>query len=48
MKFITLKLDYVINEAIENFLAKNLRNITFVDKIGILVRWACYNFTVVY
>jgi hypothetical protein len=36
------------NEAIENFLAKNLRNITFVDKIGILVRWACYNFTVVY
>jgi hypothetical protein len=36
------------NEAIENFLAKSLRNITFVDKIGILVRWASYNFTVVY
>jgi len=33
------------NKCIENFLANNLKNITFFDKIGILVRWSCYNFT---
>ena len=33
------------NSAIENFLAMNLTNLTFLDHIGILVRWAVYTTT---
>ena len=37
------------NEAIENFIALKLQYfIHFADTIGILVRWACYNETIIY
>lgn len=35
---------YTFNESIENFIASRLKDsIYFIDHIGILARWACYN-----
>jgi len=44
--------DYIFNstnESIENFIAARIKNfIFFVDHIGILVRWACYDEQCIY